>query len=75
MTIAYNIFDIKILFCLSLRRCYNISENSIIFISFSVYLLSIATHLLINFTFETKLSILYSIKRYNQYMNNSNKNV
>ena len=72
MTIAYNISDIKTSYFLSFRRRHDISENSVIFVS-SVYLSFIATHSLIRST-ETDLSISYSIRRYNQYMNDSNEN-
>ena len=72
MTIVYNISDIKTSYFLSFRRRHDISENSVIFVS-SVYLSFIATHSLIRST-ETDLSISYSIRRYNQYMNDSNEN-
>ena len=74
MTIAYNISDIKTSYFLSSKRRHDISENSVIFVSFSVYLSSIAAHSLINCISETDLSISYSIKRYNQHMNDSNEN-
>ena len=74
MIIAYNISDIKISCFLSFKRCHDISEDSVIFVSFSVYLSFIATHSLINFIFETDFSISYSIRRYNQYMSDLNEN-
>ena len=75
MTTAYNIFNIKTSYFLSFKRRHDISENSVIFV-FLVYLSFIATHSLINSikSFETNLSISYSIRRYNQYMKNSNEN-
>ena len=73
MTTAYDISDIKTSYFLSSKRRHDISENSVIFVS-SVYLSSIATHSLINSTSETDLSISYSIRRYNQYMRNSDEN-
>ena len=71
MTTAYDISDIKILFFLSFRRRHEISEKSIIFRSF-FYLSFIAAHS--RFISEKDLSVLYSIRCYNQHMKNSNEN-
>ena len=75
MTTAYDIFDIKISYFLSFKRRHDISENSVIFV-FPVYLSSIATHSLINSikSFETDLSIFYTIRWYNQYTRDSDEN-
>ena len=74
MTTAYNISDIKTSYFLPPRRRHGIPEDSVISVSSSVYLSSIAAHSLINSTSETGLSIPYPIRRYNQYMGGSNEN-
>lgn len=74
MITAYNISDIKILYFLSLKRRPDIFKNLVIVV-FLVYLSFIATHSLTNFIFGTNFSNFYSIKRYNQYINDSNKSV
>ena len=75
MTTVYDISDIKTSYFLSFKRRHDISQNSVIFV-FSVYLSSIAIHSLMNSikSSETDLSISYSIRRYNQYMRNSDEN-
>ena len=71
MTTAYDISDIKILFFLSFKRRHEISEKSVIF-KFSFYLSFIAAHS--RFISEKNLSVLYSIRCYNQHMRDSNEN-
>ena len=72
MTTAYDISDIKIFYFLSFRRRHEIPEKSVEFI-FSLYLSFIAAHLRL-ISFEKDLSILYSIRRYNQHMRGSDGN-
>ena len=71
MTTAYNIFDIKTLYFLSFKRRHEIFEKSVIF-RFLFYLSSIAAHS--SFISKKSLFVLYSIKRYNQHMRDSDEN-
>ena len=63
MTTAYNIFDIKIFYFLSLKRRHKVFENLIEFISF-FYLTFITVYSRFIF-FEKDFFVLYSIRRYN----------
>ena len=72
MITAYDIFNIKIFYFLSFRRRHEIFEKSVEFIFF-LYFSSIAAHSRL-ISFEKDLSILYSIKRYNQHIRDSDKN-
>ena len=72
MTTAYDISDIKTLYFLSPRRRHEIPEKSVEFIS-PLYLSSIAAHSRL-ISSEKDLSVLYSIRRYNQHMRSSDEN-